>query len=465
MKKLFLILGLFLTFSANAQLWDSLRGGLGDSPRVLYADTLDTYLYVAGRFAFADTTHCKGIARWNGTQWDSLGAGIDGLDANVYPQNTLAITRYNNELYAGGSFHSAGNVWTGCLAKWNGAAWDSLSIRPFPTNASVVIWSLASINGKLYMGGVFNTVAGITCHYIAQWDGANWTSLNFPNQVDAVSVNAITEYNGELYAAGSFCNSIGDTISNILRWDGTNWHSVGGGIKGGGLTHVETMCVYNGELYVAGSFAISSGNAGNNIQKWNGTNWNGVGGGTSGANGQIHNLVVYNSKLYALGVFDYAGGVPANFFASWNGTDWCGVGSAFDNTLNYGCVYHDSLFIGGGFWTIAGDSILRIAKWVGGNYTDTCGFLSTGINDQLQESFSANVFPNPATTSATFQITNSQGEKSLIIYDNLGKEIWRKETTENQIEFSTEDFAPGLYFYRIEQEGAKMCTGKLIIEK
>jgi hypothetical protein len=265
MKKLFFITGLILTvFSANAQLWDSLRGGFGDySVRVMYTDTVDNYLYAAGMFHQADGKQCKGIARWNGTQWDSLGAGIDGLNPNVFPGNTLAMTRYNNELYVGGAFGSAGNVPTGCLAKWNGSSWDSLLVRPFPPTAVVSVSSLAAINGKLYIGGSFHTVANITCHYIAQWDGTNWSSLNFPNQQYVSFIGAITEYNGDLYVAGAFCNAIDDTISNILKWDGVSWHSVGGGVKGG-WTEIGSMAVYNGELYVAGAFFQADGNKSDN---------------------------------------------------------------------------------------------------------------------------------------------------------------------------------------------------------
>jgi hypothetical protein len=74
------------------------------------------------------------------------------------------------------------------------------------------------------------------------------------------------------------------------------------------------------------------------------------------------------------------------------------------------------------------------------------------------------VFPNPAQTSTTFKMENLDGNKTLIIYDQLGKEIWRKETAENEIGFSTDGFAAGLYFYRMEREGEIIASGKLVIE-
>lgn len=86
------------------------------------------------------------------------------------------------------------------------------------------------------------------------------------------------------------------------------------------------------------------------------------------------------------------------------------------------------------------------------------------INENVSTNFTVTVFPNPATTNATFQFTGSDGNKMLVIYDQLGKEIWRKEAPQNQIEFSTEGFASGLYFYRVEKEEEIKIFGKLIIQ-
>jgi hypothetical protein len=86
-----------------------------------------------------------------------------------------------------------------------------------------------------------------------------------------------------------------------------------------------------------------------------------------------------------------------------------------------------------------------------------------GINFYPDEN-AVSVFPNPASTEATFQMSGLNGNKTLIIYNQLGKEIWRKETLENQIEFLTEGIAAGLYFYRMEQKGETKAAGKLIVQ-
>ncbi|CAN5204933.1 hypothetical protein BH09BAC5_BH09BAC5_14750 [soil metagenome] len=459
-----LAFSIFLTFSAKAQHWDSLQGGLGNVPRVMYADTVDNFLYTGGVFIEVDNKPIRGIARWNGLQWDSLGAGIDPLSLG-WPQNTLAITRYNNEIYAGGAFHSAGSVWSAKIAKWDGTHWDSLPIPPFSVNdLNGAIWSLEAINGNLYIGGMFDTVAGFPCKNIAKWDGVSWTSLNFPNLQYGISINAITEYNGDIYVAGAFHNTINDSVSNILKWNGVSWCSVGGGVKGG-WTWIESMAVYNGELYVAGAFFQADGNASDNIQKWNGTSWSNVGGGTGGGNGQIHKLLVYNGKLYALGVFDYAGGVPANYFASWDGINWCSVGTTFDNILDAGCVYNDTLYVGGGFRKIDNDSTTRIAKWIGGNFVSACGN-TTGINDVESAQITIQLYPNPASDKITIQFDGANTLGEISITDQFAREVRREKLNgEQRLEISVADLAEGMYFFSLDQNGERESSGKFIVRR
>jgi hypothetical protein len=376
-KGIIIFIGFILSLSAKSQNWDSLQGGIPyvTGVRVMYADTVDNYLYTGGNFYFLDNgKQFNMIARWNGTQWDTMQTGILGAG------NVLAMTRYNGELYVAGGFSSAGGISARNIAKWNGNNWDSLPIQPVKWTNSIN--SMTVINNELYIGGTFDTIAGMPVTGIAKWNGSIWSSLNFPNLQSFSSIFSIAEYNGEIYVGGNFSNGIpNDTLGEIARYDGTNWRSVGGGIHGS-MADVASMVVYNGELYVGGYFFTASGNAGNHIQKWNGTTWSGVGGGTNLNNGQIHQLLVHNGKLYAMGVLQEAGGVPADRIAVWDGTNWCGLGSSFDNVIMTGSVYKDTLYVGGGFQTIDGDSINCIAKWTGGSYVDTCGVVGV---DELVE--------------------------------------------------------------------------------
>ncbi len=464
MKKGSILIGFMICFviPAISQQWDSLpRSKKNDELRALYADTLDNYLYMSGRFFTINGKHMKGIARWNGVEWDSLGAGIDGMDHinNGLAGGGYCMTRYNNELYVGGGFFSLGDRKAIAIGKWNGVSWDSLAVQPFRSSWNRCVWDITVINNELYVGGSFDTVAGIPTKGIAKWDGNNWSSLNF-NLLNYTVISSIVNYNNEIYVGGLFFDQVSnDGTRNIMKYDGVSWTKVGGGVSG---DHIASMVVYNNELYVAGLFLRANGNAGNYIQKWNGTAWSDVGGGMAGVNNnpfdnaQIHKLLVYKNKLYAFGTQRYAGGVPAQCVSVWDGTNWCGLGSVFDNRILTGAFYKDTLYVGGGFWTIDGDSINSIAKWKGGNYTDTCGNL-TGITDFNTKNDFA-VYPNP--TNSTFiietNITKNENIK-ITLYNVMGESVLNIEeesiSTRYQKQIDIEKLPAGIYFLSFQTEG------------
>ncbi|HWY97514.1 MAG TPA: T9SS type A sorting domain-containing protein [Bacteroidia bacterium] len=417
---------------------------------------------MAGRFKLIGGRHTKGITRWDGVKWDSLGAGIDGLDTlNAYSQNTLAIITYRNKLYVGGAFSSLGNIKAPSIGTWNKSVWDSLPIQPFKKYSKGEIISMDVINNKLYIGGSFDTVAGFPCIGLAQWNDTNWSSLNFPNFIDFNYISSICEYKGSIYTGGEFYgNTPTDSLHHILRLDSTGWHSVGGGIKGS-ADDIWSMVIYNGELYVAGEFLKSEGNAGNNIQRWNGTTWNDVGGGTDT---QVEHLLVYNGKLYAMGAFHIAGGIPASSIAEWDGAQWCSLGSKFNNVINSTCIYKDSLYIGGGFTKIDNDSIVYIAKWLGGNYTDTCGVL--GIDELNVNSERVIVYPNPSSNGVfTVELKVNSEKLKVEVYNVLGENIYQSQLKSESIVIDLSNQPKGIYLYRITSEkGELISTGKLIIQ-
>jgi trimeric autotransporter adhesin len=457
---LFYILTSAFNVSLHAQNWQSLGTGTDADPHIIYADTFDNYLYVGGYIHQAGGVSVQGIARWNGTTWASMGNGANG--------DPYAIIRHDSELYVAGNF--AMNILGGghahSIAKWNGISWDTLPVRPFVDTQVGIIFSMVFINNELYIGGIFNSVAGIPVNNLAKWNGNNWLSVDFPFWDG--SIDAMCEYKGELYVGGQFYSSLypNDTIQNIIRYDGSNWKSVGGGMHGG-MDEVVSTVVYNNDLYVAGNFSSAHGNPGNYIAKWDGSNWSDVGGGVigvGGGNGQIFQIYVHNNELYAVGFFSYAGGVPAQYIAKWNGSEWCGLGSYFDNAILCTTFYKDTLYVGGGFWTIDGDSMNYIAKWTGGNYVDTCGN-SSGIEELTESQNEMLVFPNPFSISTTLQLSNPLQNASLTIYDIFGNEVKRLQNINGrELQLTREGLRSGMYFYNLIDEKGVVGKGKMIVE-
>src|SRR5262245_25364827 len=92
--------------------WMSM-GGIPGVDGYVYATALDPSgnLYVGGYFFVAGGVPANMIARWDGTNWTSLGSGM----AN----DVLALTWWNGALYAGGGFTNAGGVAANSIAKWD----------------------------------------------------------------------------------------------------------------------------------------------------------------------------------------------------------------------------------------------------------------------------------------------------------------------------------------------------------
>ncbi len=446
-----------------SQNWQSLAGGLGIwGARTMYADS--NYLYVSGNFSIVDGKHFKGIARWNGSQWDSLSTGVNGMDTvNQWPGGFITtMIPFNNKLYVCGGFNSLGHIHADGFGTWNGLSWDTTAIQPGGGGCLFVS------NNELYLGGSFDTLAGIAANSIIKWNGTTWQSLGFPNFylypfIDTyASIMSICEYNGRIYAAGAFESyPLGtDTVGNILCYDGGNWTSVAGGVKGFNAG-IGDMVVYHGELYVGGLFSKADGNPGENIQKWNGTSWSDVGGGTGVSNANVFKLLIWQDKLYAIGMFQQAGGIPADGIAVWDGIKWCGLGSNFDNSILAAAAYHDSLFVGGGFRTIDGDTMNFIAKWTGGNFTDTCSTIGINENEQLLSEFY--VYPNP--TSSHITINSSISFSHLLIRDAIGRILITQTLPANTThkELCISELAAGVYFVTVESERGRV-TRKLVKE-
>lgn len=100
-----------------------------------------------------------GIARWNGSTWNSVSTGFDG--------QLSAMTVYENELYAGGFFSLAGNDSANNIAKWNGTSWSSLGTGL--TGIPGYVSCINVFNDELYVSGFFNNAGGIAVNNFARW--------------------------------------------------------------------------------------------------------------------------------------------------------------------------------------------------------------------------------------------------------------------------------------------------------
>lgn len=463
----FALLAFFFCLSqcCFAQHWESLNSGVNRAVTKLYYDSISSKLYVGGQFNSVDGQTIWGMATWNGTNWDSLGHGIDDPSISNFPGSTWAMTRYGNYLYIGGNFRMAGNLPnTVGLARWDGSSWSAVPGSWAVPGSGVK--DMIVDNNDLYICGVFDSIGGIPASDIAKWNGSSWSAIGFNYPFDSSGyLTRMSFYHNRLYVAGVFSDPSGNTC-HLASWDGNSWIFDTVVARYG---FVNDFAVYNDELFVSGAFYSSAGNTANCIVRWNDTLWKDVGGSVTIGNipyPSVTEMQVYNGKLYCAGSFEKIGGINANCLAVWDGIQWCAMSSSFDNGgVNLISFYNDTLYAGGWFQNVDNMAIPYIAKWTGGNYVDTCGVISTGIPESEISSFS--IFPNPANDQLTIQFNDGFSKNSsLRILNSIGQIVLEQELSagEKTAVIDISGFAEGIYFLNIPGEKSSVSQ-KLIIER
>ena len=353
--------------------WSGLGSGL--APAVwtygVYALTVmqNGDLIAGGRFTIAGSVATSLVARWDGTSWSALGAGLSrstGLDG-VFALTTLP----NGTLVAGGSFTTFG--YGMFLASWNGVAWSSFGINVGGAFNNVNVSSMATLpNGDLVVGGLFSYANGGSARHIARWNGTAWAALGtgmssqLPNA--AAPVYALTVLpSGDLVAGGAFTVAGGTGASCVASWNGTAWSRLSSGTDGGVAALVRFG---NGDLVAGGSFLGIGGVNAQRVARWNGVAWSPLGTGMDGPVGAL--AVLPNGDLIAGGSFTTAGGVNANSMARWDGVAWSPLGAGLGFVAAVGEILvlpNGDLIVGGSFTVAGGVPANNIARWNGTSWS------------------------------------------------------------------------------------------------
>ena len=228
----------------------------------VYNDTL----YIGGDFVEPDTVAFNHVAKWDGSNWQPVGAGFL-LYSNPYAASVYSLGVSNGKLYAGGYFDQSGSTThLFSIAQWSDSAWESLGrgVSTTDTTQTGQVESICSYKNNLYVGGAFACAGDDTAHYIAEWDGVNWYSLNEPSS--SGTVDALQPYDNKLYAGGGALIVPGKKLAYIGSWDGIQWDSLSSGYGVNG--QVFALTVFQNNLYVGGQFDSAGDISANSIARW-----------------------------------------------------------------------------------------------------------------------------------------------------------------------------------------------------
>ncbi len=365
----------------------------GSSVLALRLAVYDGALYLGGEFSTVDAgaanpVDVRNIARWDGSQWSAVGAGLDG--------RVLALHSNAESLLAGGRFSIAGTAASPKLARWTGSAWEPASPQPIGGGASEVRTLATSSAGDL-IGGEFGWTGGAPqkiVNHVAQLNRGNWTALGTSAGGGANgAIFELHEHLGELFAGGVFSTIGGVAAGGVARHDGSRWRALGPDgagldgpvlafasngqtlVLGGAFTMIEQgdqrtpsarLAVWNGSslaplgpgvgtdgivrallqdgegLVVGGTFgqvsAAGSVIEARSLARLEADGWTIFGSGVmNGVQGTVEALERFDERLYVSGNFRFAsdpsGAIEARGIASWNGVRWEGLGSGTGSGL------------------------------------------------------------------------------------------------------------------------------------
>lgn len=435
MKKiLFFIAVQILIFNGFAQDWEAVGGGTNGSIKAMIEYEGD--LIVGGYFTEAGGQEAFCVARWDGSQWHSMGNGFAG--------EVLDFEIYGGWLYASGwFFNDPDNTqeYEG-IARWTGNGWSP-----------VIDYDPVSWGGEIYDMLVFNNELYITNHSIigsegvtrvSKFNGATWTDLPgaYNHNGNQGQIYTLGIYNDQLVAGGLFDEVDGNAVKNVARFNGSNWESIN--MSSTGLyDKVYKLLVYNNHLYAGGIFFDPFYTT---LQKYDGSNWSIYQMNIDVNLWDIQDLMIYNDELFVSGVFYYTEGpniisacsvlketedtyswLDLNFFNS-NSTQWIGFAM---------CEYNGDLYLGGDFQYAGSqdDPKNNIARFN--------GQIPTAI-DELQNSEMINTSPIPSSDLVYFDIDFSKNQNLIVhVFDLSGRLVLEQKLEENPL--NIRDLRNGVY--------------------
>lgn len=210
-------------------------------------------IVVSGEFDRVGNKQISGIMQWMGNEWDSLSSGfsgnIEGTAPVMYPHD---LCLFGSDLIAGGNFKLAGGQIVNGIARWDGTQWFSMG-----DGFNSTVYAVCEFDGELYAGGDFTMSGGTQLNYIAKWNGTNWVDpgfgLFYNNASNYTFIHTLKVLNNKLVISGGFDRAvIGlDTMqcNAVVAFNGAIIDTLNGGAAG---NEIEALALFDGQLFVGG---------------------------------------------------------------------------------------------------------------------------------------------------------------------------------------------------------------------
>jgi hypothetical protein len=164
-------------------------------------------LFAGGEFRRVNDSPGNALARWDGTSW--------GVPFDV-TGSVLALTPHDGRLAVGGMIRRLAGVPCPPLLLVDGQTIQSMPARLPRKGEDASIWAMQSTPRGLVIGGSFDDwpTSGIRGG-LARWDGTTWNS--FGSGVSQTAM-AIANLQGRLFVGGDFESAGGRPSERLARW-------------------------------------------------------------------------------------------------------------------------------------------------------------------------------------------------------------------------------------------------------
>ena len=179
--------------------WSRVDGGVGGAVNAMAIDSLNNFLYV--------TVGGLGLMRWNGDKW----VQISGLLTGDLIPGGWSLEFYNGQLYSGGSsvgYNSAGDS-LHFIARWDGENW-----MPVESGTNSTVLALSVYQDTLYAGGAFTLAGGDSAFYLSKWYSPIDSNCNYLQAEVRGAPDTITLLNGSTV---NFENNV--SAASSWLWD------------------------------------------------------------------------------------------------------------------------------------------------------------------------------------------------------------------------------------------------------
>ncbi|MCC6675861.1 MAG: hypothetical protein IT436_01840 [Phycisphaerales bacterium] len=152
----------------------------------VHTDSTGSLLIVGGDFTTINGQPINRIAKWDGQTWSPLGAGMDAQVRGIvsYDDGSGA----GPQIYASGSFTHADGKLVNFIARWDGTEWQPLGQGLNNAAFDMTVHDDGSGEGPaIYVGGPFTMADGQPCNHVARFVGCKRpcaADLNGDGEVD-----------------------------------------------------------------------------------------------------------------------------------------------------------------------------------------------------------------------------------------------------------------------------------------